>query len=120
LLIEDYALIGDLHTAALVSRNGSIDWLCWPHFASAACFAALLGTEENGFWRLCPADEIIKIERRYQAHTLILETNYETEHGSVQVLDFMPLRGSHSHVIRVVKGLKGTVAMRGTLAIRFS
>ncbi len=120
MLIEEYALIGDLHTAALVSRNGSIDWLCWPHFASAACFAALLGTEDNGFWQLGPTGKIRKIERRYQPHTLILETNYETEDGSVRVLDFMPLRGSHSHVVRVVNGLKGAVAMRGTLAIRFS
>jgi GH15 family glucan-1,4-alpha-glucosidase len=120
LLIEDYALIGDLHTAALVSRNGSIDWLCWPNFASAACFAALLGTKENGFWHLGPAEEILNAERRYQPHTLILESIYETEHGSVQVLDFMPHRGSHSHVIRIVNGLKGSVAMRGTLAIRFS
>jgi GH15 family glucan-1,4-alpha-glucosidase len=120
LLIEEYALIGDLHTAALVSRDGSIDWLCWPHFDSAACFAALLGTEENGFWRLGPAEETQRIIRRYQPHTLILETNYETESGVAQVLDFMPLRGSHSHVVRIVNGIKGKVAMRGTLAIRFS
>jgi GH15 family glucan-1,4-alpha-glucosidase len=120
LLIEEYALIGDLHTAALVSRNGSIDWLCWPHFASAACFAALLGTEDNGFWRLGPSTTPRKITRRYQPHSLILETTYETADGRVQVLDFMPLRGSHSHVVRVVNGLQGQVAMRGTLAIRFS
>ena len=120
MLIEEYALIGDLHTAALVSRNGSIDWLCWPYFASAACFAALLGTEENGFWRLGPAGQTRKVERRYLPHTMILETNYETESGAAQVLDFMPLRGSHSHVVRIVNGLRGQVAMRGTLAIRFS
>ncbi|HTH41636.1 MAG TPA: glycoside hydrolase family 15 protein [Terracidiphilus sp.] len=120
LLIEDYALIGDLHTAALVSRDGSIDWLCWPNFASAACFASLIGTEDNGFWRLGPAGKTRSIKRRYQPHTLILETNYETEDGSVQVMDFMPLRNAHSHVVRVVSGVKGTVAMRSTLAIRFS
>jgi GH15 family glucan-1,4-alpha-glucosidase len=120
LLIEEYALIGDLHTAALVSRNGSIDWLCWPHFASAACFAALVGTKENGFWQLCPSATPRKITRRYQPHTLILETTYETPEGSVQILDFMPLRGSHSHVVRIVRGLEGKVAMRGILAIRFS
>ena len=119
MLIEEYALIGDLHTAALVRRDGSIDWLCWPNFASAACFAALLGTEDNGFWQLSPTAKHHKIERRYQPHTLILETNYETKDGRVQVLDFMPLRGSHSHVVRLVNGLKGEVAMRGTLSIRF-
>lgn len=120
MLIEEYALIGDLHTAALVSRDGSIDWLCWPHFDSAACFAALLGTEENGFWRLGPTGHTHKVDRRYQPHTLILETNYETESGSAQVLDFMPLRGSHSHVVRIVNGIEGEIAMRGILAIRFS
>jgi GH15 family glucan-1,4-alpha-glucosidase len=120
LLIEDYAMIGDLHTAALVGRNGSIDWLCWPNFGSSACFAALLGTEENGFWRIAPAGKIEKAERRYQPHTLIFETTYSTESGSVQVIDFMPVGGKHSCVVRQVNGLRGEVEMRGTFALRFN
>ncbi len=120
MLIEDYALIGDCHTAALVGRNGSIDWLCWPNFASPACFASLLGTSENGFWQLAPADRSVRITRRYQPHTLILETTHETRRGSVQITDFMPVNESFSHIVRVVKGLRGKVAMRGVLAIRFS
>jgi len=117
--IEDYALIGDCETAALVGRNGSIDWLCWPHFASASCFANLLGSEENGFWRIAPKDEILRSARKYEEHSLILDTTHETKDGIVQVVDFMPLRGQHSHVIRVVKGLRGEVAMRSELALRF-
>jgi GH15 family glucan-1,4-alpha-glucosidase len=120
LLIEDYAMIGDLHTAALVGRNGSIDWLCWPDFGSAACFASLLGTADNGFWQLAPADQDHQIERRYLPHTLILETTHRLKDGgSVQVVDFMPVGASHSHVIRIVRGLKGMVGMRGALALRF-
>ena len=117
--IEDYAMIGDLNTAALVGRDGSIDWLCWPNFASAACFAALLGTEDNGFWRIGPTDRVQTTLRQYQPHTLILETTYQAQNGSVQVIDFMPPRNSHSHVVRLVKGIKGLVAMRSTLALRF-
>lgn len=116
---DDYALIGDCETAALVGRNGSVDWLCWPHFASEACFANLLGTEENGFWRLAPQNKVIKISRRYIGHTLILETTYETRRGAVQVLDFMPPRGDNSQIVRVVKGLRGTVKMHGELVLRF-
>src|SRR5665213_2248584 len=113
-------MIGDLHTAALVGRNGSIDWLCWPDFGSASCFASLLGTGDNGFWQLAPADQGHQIERRYLPHTLILETTHKLKDGgSVQVVDFMPVRASHSHVIRIVRGLKGSVAMRGVLALRF-
>ena len=118
--IEEYAMIGDLHTAALVGRNGSIDWLCWPDFGSAACFASLLGTGNNGFWKLAPANQDHQIERRYLPHTLILETTHKLKDGSsVQVVDFMPVRASHSHVVRIVRGLKGSVAMRGALALRF-
>lgn len=120
MLIEDYALIGDCETAALVGRNGSIDWLCWPNFASAACFASLLGSGENGFWQLAPLDKITETTRQYQPATLILETTHQTRGGAVQVLDFMPPRSTHSHVIRIVKGLRGKVAMRGELALRFS
>lgn len=117
--IEDYALIGDCETAALVGNNGSIDWLCWPAFDSAACFASLLGTEENGFWRLAPS-EPQRISRRYLPNTLILETTYESTQGAVQILDFMPPHNSHSHLIRIVHGNRGKVCMRGELVLRFS
>lgn len=120
MLIEEYALIGDCHTAALVGRNGSIDWLCWPNFASAACFASVLGSKKNGRWQLCPEGKITRTSRRYEPHTMILETTYETRRGGVQVTDFMPMRDTHSHVIRIVKGLRGKVAMRSSLALRFS
>jgi GH15 family glucan-1,4-alpha-glucosidase len=118
--IEDYALIGDCETAALVGRNGSIDWLCWPDFASEACFANLLGSEENGFWRLAPKNKVTKTSRRYDGHTLILETTYKTRSGIVRVTDFMPPREKHSHIVRIVKGLRGVVKMHGELALRFS
>src|SRR6266566_1163122 len=88
LAIEDYALIGDCHTAALVGRNGSIDWLCLPRFDSPACFAALVGTEENGRWQIVPRDEIRKTQRRYRQDTLILETDFETTAGAVRLIDF--------------------------------
>src|ERR1700678_102363 len=98
-LIEDYALIGDLETAALVNRHGSIDWLCWPHFSSAACFASLLGTADNGFWKIAPADDEFTTTRRYRDHTLILETEFEVPGGVVRLIDFMPPRGTHSDVV---------------------
>ena len=88
--IEDYALIGDCHTAALVGRDGSMDWLCWPNFSSGACFARLLGTEENGFWRLAPKGKVTRTARRYEEHTLILETTHETPKGVVQVVEQGP------------------------------
>ncbi len=118
--IGDYALIGDCETSALVGRNGSIDWLCWPNFASAACFARLLGTKENGFWRIAPTHKAVRTSRQYQEHSLVLETRYETKAGAVQVIDFMPVRGKHSHIVRIVKGIRGKVEMRGELALRFS
>jgi GH15 family glucan-1,4-alpha-glucosidase len=117
--IEDYALIGDCETAALVSRSGSIDWLCWPDFSSDACFAALLGTEENGFWKIAPAKGRVRTKRSYRPHTLILETIFETAEGAVQLIDFMPTRGVHSDVFRIVEGLRGKVPMRMELALRF-
>jgi GH15 family glucan-1,4-alpha-glucosidase len=117
--IEDYAVIGDLETAALVSREGSIDWLCWPSFASSACFAALLGTKENGFWRICPEEKVVSITRRYQPGTMILETTFTTENGEVCLTDFMPPRGKYSDVIRIVHGVRGTVKMRMDLVLRF-
>jgi GH15 family glucan-1,4-alpha-glucosidase len=117
--IEDYALIGDCETAALVSRNGSIDWLCWPDFCSDACFAALLGSEENGFWKISPAGGRVRIRRRYRPHTLILETTFETPRGAVRLIDFMPTRGFHSDVFRIVEGIRGNVSMRMDLSLRF-
>src|SRR5271155_2329752 len=90
LRIEDYALIGDCATAALVGRNGSIDWLCLPRFDAPACFARLLGGEENGSWRIAPAQEILSTSRRYRDSTLILETDFTTESGVVRIVDFMP------------------------------
>ena len=90
--IADYALIGDLGTAALVNRNGSIDWLCWPRFDSDACFAALLGTPEHGRWLVAPCDARVRISRRYRENTLILETRFETSDGAAVLIDFMPPR----------------------------
>lgn len=117
--IEDYALIGDCETGALVSRDGSIDWLCWPNFSSAACFAALLGTADNGYWRLQPVGEIKSITRRYRPGTMILETTFVTEDGEVCLTDFMPPRGQHSDVVRIISGIRGKVKMRMELVIRF-
>jgi GH15 family glucan-1,4-alpha-glucosidase len=117
--IEDYALIGDCETAALVGRNGSIDWLCWPRFDSDACFAALLGTPANGRWIIAPRDERARITRRYRPNTLILETRFETADGAATLIDFMPLRDRQSDVIRLVVGERGAVAMRVELVIRF-
>ena len=117
--IEDYAMIGDLETGALVSREGSIDWLCWPSFSSPACFAALLGTAENGFWRIRPEGKILSVQRRYQPGTMILETTFVTRDGEITLTDFMPPRGKHSDVIRWIKGVKGTVKIRMDLVLRF-
>lgn len=108
--IEDYALIGDCQTAALVGRDGSIDWLCLPRFDSGACLAALLGTEENGRWLLTPAGDIRKVARRYRGDTLILETDFETDDGTVTVIDCMPPRTREPDLIRLVVGRRGTVA----------
>src|SRR5687767_9540519 len=117
--LEDYALIGDCETAALVARDGSIDWLCFPRFDSGACFAALLGTPEHGRWLLAPAEPIRTIRRRYRPNTLILETDYETDSGCVTVIDWMPLRTVVPDVMRIVKGKRGQVPMRMELVIRF-
>jgi GH15 family glucan-1,4-alpha-glucosidase len=111
--IEDYALIGDLRTTALVGRNGSVDWLCLPRTDSAACFAALLGSEENGRWLLCPSVPVRRVSRRYREGTLILETDFETDSGAARVIDFMPLRnGGAPQLARIVEGLRGEVPMR--------
>jgi carbohydrate kinase (thermoresistant glucokinase family) len=117
--IEDYALIGDCTTAALVGRNGSIDWLCWPRFDSNALFAALLGTSEHGRWRISPADPTPAISRGYHDGTLVLETLFDTADGRVALIDFMPMGRSSSSIIRLVKGLRGKVAMQLHLALRF-
>jgi len=93
LRIEDYALIGDCESAALVGRDGSIDWLCWPRFDSDACFAALLGAREHGRFQIAPREEITKVTRRYRPGTLILETRFETQDGAVTLVDFMPMQG---------------------------
>jgi GH15 family glucan-1,4-alpha-glucosidase len=118
-LIEDLALIGDLHTAALVSRQGAIEWLCLPHFDSPACFASLLGDERNGCWALAPSEPAVAIGRRYRDQTLVLETTVQTASGEVRVLDFMPRRIRAPVVIRIVEGLRGDVAMRTKIAHRF-
>jgi len=119
LRIEDYALIGDCETAALVGRDGSVDWLCWPAFDSDACFAALLGTEKNGRWLIAPEGEVKKTSRRYWDETLILETRIETDDGIVALIDFMPPRGKASDIVRLVRGVEGRVKMRMQLVIRF-
>jgi GH15 family glucan-1,4-alpha-glucosidase len=118
--IEDYALIGDLETAALVAKDGSIDWLCWPRFDSGACFAALLGTSENGRWRLAPATPIRRTQRRYRKDTLILETEFETSDGVVTIVDFMPPRERHSDLVRLVRGRRGRVPMNMEFILRFN
>jgi GH15 family glucan-1,4-alpha-glucosidase len=117
--IEDYALIGDLETVALVARDGSIDWLCLPRFDSAACFAALLGNPGHGRWLLCPAGDVRKTERRYRQGTLVLETDFETDSGAVTVVDCMPLRTRNPELIRQVVGRRGQVPMHTQLVIRF-
>jgi GH15 family glucan-1,4-alpha-glucosidase len=119
LKIEDYAVIGDCETAALVGIDGSIDWLCWPSFCSGACFASLLGDAENGRWQIRPAGAATKTTRKYREHTLILETTFEAEDGVFTLIDFMPVRGRHSDVVRIVRGVRGKPAVRMELALRF-
>jgi GH15 family glucan-1,4-alpha-glucosidase len=117
--IEDYALIGDCKTAGLVGRDGSIDWLCWTRFDSAACFAALLGGTENGRWLIGPKDPPLQVRRRYRPGTLVLETEFETETGSAAIIDFMP-PADGAHLVRVVLGRSGRVLFRTELVIRFN
>jgi GH15 family glucan-1,4-alpha-glucosidase len=120
--IEDYALIGDCETAALVARDGSIDWLCWPRFDSDACFAALLGTPDHGRWQIAPADPVTKVTRRYRDNTLVLETEFTTSDGSVTLIDFMPIQahGGSAAVVRLVKGNRGRVPMECEICLRFN
>ncbi|MGD9844102.1 MAG: glycoside hydrolase family 15 protein [Variibacter sp.] len=117
--IEDYALIGDCESAALVGRNGSIDWLCWPRFDSEALFAALLGDERHGYWIIAPVAENVRTTRRYRKNTLILETRFETDEGAVTLIDFMPLRDHRTDLARIIVGERGEVRMRGELVVRF-
>jgi GH15 family glucan-1,4-alpha-glucosidase len=117
--IEDYAMIGDLGTAALVSRGGSIDWLCWPRFDSDACMAALLGTSEHGRWQIAPKEKGARITRRYRPDTLILETRFETDEGAATLIDFMPPRSGNSHIIRILKGERGSLTFRTDLVVRY-
>jgi GH15 family glucan-1,4-alpha-glucosidase len=117
--IEDYAMIGDCHTAALVSKQGSIDWLCLPHFDSPACFAALLGSSENGHWSITPTDPVRSVRRRYREGTLILETEFETDKGSVTLTDFMTPRKEMPELVRLIVGTRGQVQLNLELVIRF-
>jgi GH15 family glucan-1,4-alpha-glucosidase len=117
--IEDYALIGDCQTAALVGRDGAIDWLCWPRFDSPACLAALLGQPGHGRWKIAPEGSVRSTRRAYRRDTLILETDFATEHGEATLIDFMPVRNGQSHLVRVVAGRRGSVAMQMELVLRF-
>jgi GH15 family glucan-1,4-alpha-glucosidase len=119
LRIENYALIGDCQTAGLVGRDGSIDWLCFPRFDSGACFAALLGTPEHGRWVMAPTEPVRQVTRAYRGETLVLETTFEADSGSVTVIDCMPIRTGQPDVVRLVQGRRGTVRMRSELVIRF-
>ncbi|MBV9949191.1 MAG: glycoside hydrolase family 15 protein, partial [Myxococcales bacterium] len=119
LLIEDYALLGDCQTAALVGRDGSIDWLCLPRFDSEACFAALLGGPENGRWLVAPKGGVRAVKRAYRDGTLVLDTTFETEDGAVTVTDCMPFRERAPHVVRLVRGVRGRVPMRMEVIVRF-
>ena len=117
--IEQYALIGDCTTAALVGCNGSIDWLCWPRFDSAACFAALMGQSHHGRWLIAPADPVTRTTRSYRDGGMVLETLFETATGSVALIDFMVPESPNSHVVRIVEGRTGSVRMMLDLVLRF-
>src|SRR5665213_1837423 len=117
--IEDYAVIGNCETMALVGRDGSIDWLGLPRFDSAACFAALLGDPQHGRWLIAPTARGSRLTRRYRGDTLILETTFEAETGAACVIDFMSRRDGISDLVRIVRGVRGTVAMQTELVVRF-
>src|ERR1700753_2371429 len=119
LKIEDYAMIGDCKTAALVGRNGSIDWLCWPRFDSAACLSALLGTHNHGRWLVAPVEEPSSVSRAYRGDTMILETTFETASGAFTLIDFMPINSPASSIIRIVEGRRGKVDVGMSLTLRF-
>src|ERR1700730_8366851 len=107
--IEDYGIIGDTHTAALVGRDGSIVWLCAPRFHSASCFASLLGTADHGYWRVAPAGPVRAIRRRYRGDSMVLETEFETDEGSVRLIDWMPVGTDFPAIERLVEGVRGQV-----------
>ena len=117
--LEEYAVLGDLQTAALVGSNGSVDWLCFPRFDSGSVFAALLGTEQHGHWQLAPTGPVRATRRRYRPDTLVLETEFDTDEGTVRVVDFMPVRGEAPDLVRIVEGVRGSVPMRMQLRLRF-
>src|ERR1700732_3896246 len=119
--IEDYAIVGDMQSVALISTDGSVDWLCLPRFDSEACFAALLGTDDHGQWRIAPDQGTVAATRRYTEDTLILETDWETPDGAVRVTDFMPPRDDDEPpvLVRIVTGMRGAVDMNATLRVRF-
>ena len=117
--IEDYGFLSDTQTGALVSRDGCVDWLCFPRFDSGACFASLLGDKENGHWRFFPDQPLTAMRRRYRGETLILETELETKDGAVRLIDFMPPRGENPDIVRIIEGLRGTVSLQMELIIRF-
>src|SRR5437868_966194 len=117
--IEDYGFLSDTQSGALVSREGSIDWLCLPRFDSGACFASLLGEPKNGRWLFTAKDKIQKYSRSYRGDTLILETEFETKNGIFRLIDFMPPRGKNPDVVRIVEGVRGQVVVEMELIIRF-
>src|SRR5262245_50648002 len=117
--IENYGLIGDATTVALISRHGSIDWLCLPRFDSDACFAKLLGTDQHGYWTMRPATAVRSIERHYRQDTLILESEIATDGGRARVIDFMPPGETEHDIIRIVEGIEGEVPMHVDLKVRF-
>src|SRR6202045_5381478 len=117
--IEDYALIGDCKTAALVGRDGSIDWLSWPRFDSTACFAGLLGDADNGRWLIAPKDSPLGTRRRYRPGTLVLETEFQTETGTAAVIDFMP-PADGADLVRIVAGRSGRAVFKTELVVRFN
>jgi GH15 family glucan-1,4-alpha-glucosidase len=117
--LEEYAIVGDTQTAAVVGSNGSVDWLCLPRFDSDACFAGLLGTDDHGFWSIAPQGEVLRTSRRYRGETLLLETDVETSDGAVRLVDFMPIRADNPRLIRIVEGHRGRVTMKMTMRPRF-
>src|SRR5438094_2022859 len=117
--IEDYAFLSDTQTGALVSRDGCVDWLCFPRFDSGACFASLLGDKENGHWRFFPSEKIKATRRRYRGDTLVLETEIQTNGGAIRLIDFMPPRGENPDIVRIIEGVRGQVRMQMELIVRF-
>src|SRR3954469_8623831 len=117
--IEDYAIVGDGESIALVGRDGCIDWLCWPRFDSEACFAALLGTREHGYWSIAPAGEVSRRTRRYRKETLVLETRCECAGGELSLVEFMPRKAGATHVVRIARAVRGRVKVRTELRARF-